>query len=109
MYYYWAVRYFDGTEYSDWSNARRFRIKPGAYEFAYPGADALMSKIPIGHPRIYITQNTLQEVRNWNNSNPQATATYRKIIAEADRNLQNTNIEQPILELSLIHIYIEEV
>ena len=39
VYYYWAVRYFDGTEYSDWSNARRFRIKPGAYEFAYPGAD----------------------------------------------------------------------
>ena len=98
VYYYWAVRYFDGTEYSDWSNARRFRIKPGAYEFAYLGADALMSKIPIGHPRIYVTQNTLQEVRNWNNSNPQAAATYNKIIAEADRNIQNTNIEQPILE-----------
>ncbi len=83
VYYYWAVRYFDGKEYSEWSNARRFKIKPDAYEFVYPGADALMAKIPKSHPRIYFTQDTLEDMRSWKDTNADCKRIYDSIISKA--------------------------
>lgn len=53
--YYWAVRYWIGKEYSEWSAARRFRIDPDAYEFTVPDLEGIVASIPKTHPRIYFS------------------------------------------------------
>ena len=99
VYYYWAVRYFDGKEYSQWSNARRFKIKPGAYEFVYPGADALMAKIPKSHPRIYFTQDTLEDMRSWKDTNADCKRIYDSIISKAHEYVEANYIpKEPVLQ-----------
>ena len=92
VHYYWAVRYFDGKEYSEWSNARRFRISPDAYEFVYPGAEALMARIPGSHPRIYATSDTLETFRGWKDKNESAKKAYDTIIGTAKSYLTKKEI-----------------
>lgn len=96
--YYWAVRYYDGKKYSNWSNVRRFRISPDAYEFVYPGADAVLAKIPDGHPRIYATPSTLGEFRSWKDDNPYSKNAYDAILSKADKYIDaNEPLEEPKL------------
>lgn len=99
VYYYWAMRYHVGNEYSEWSNARRFRIKPGAYEFVYPGAEALMARIPKEHPRIYITHDKLDEIRGYKDKYPDCKRIYDNIVGTARGYVQSNNIPpEPIRE-----------
>lgn len=101
VYYYWAVRYYDGSAYSAWSNARRFKIRPNAYEFTYPGADEVMKNVPTGHPRIYATQQTLEEVRSWKDKNEQSKKCYDSIVNTARAYLTTRDIPaEPVKETS---------
>ncbi len=82
--YYWSVRYKTAAGYGTWSDARRFRIAPDAHEFVYPGIEEVAKNIPESHPRIYVTQETLSEVRSWKDKNEYTKRIYDKIISEAD-------------------------
>ena len=62
--YYWRVRYFTGSGVSKWTEGRRFRISPDAYEFTFPGVDEVMKRIPTTHPRILTTPDTVEDFRN---------------------------------------------
>lgn len=61
--YYWAVRYYEGTNYSNWSTPRRFRLDPSAWEFTVPDLDGIVEAIPTSHPRIWFTSETLDEFK----------------------------------------------
>lgn len=61
--YYWAVRYSKNGKTSGWSAARRFRIDPDAYEFTVPEPDKIADSIPVSHPRIWFTEDTIDEFR----------------------------------------------
>ena len=61
--YWWAVRYRKtaGGEASAWSVARRFRIDPSAYEYIVPDFNVVAASIPKTHPRIWFTEDTIDE------------------------------------------------
>ncbi len=63
-YYWWRVRYIhkSGTA-SDWTEPRKFRIDPDAYEFTSPDIDTLLGRIPTEHPRILTTPENLEEFK----------------------------------------------
>ena len=42
--YYWAVRYHTAAGTSAWSDARRFRIDPGAYTFTVDDIDKIIQR-----------------------------------------------------------------
>lgn len=97
--YYWAVRYFDGKDYSEWSDARRFRIRPDAYEFVQPDIDTLMERVPKTHPRIYMTQDNLDEVRSWKDTNKDCMRVYNDIVNTAKKYVADNYIPpEPVLK-----------
>ena len=101
VHYYWAMRWSDGSKNSEWSNPRRFRVDPEAYEFVYPGAEAVAQRIPKGHPRIYATPDTLEEVRGWKDTNEKSQAVYTNIINTAKAYVENGIIlSEPVRKLS---------
>ena len=101
VHYYWAVRWYDGREYSEWSNPRRFRIDPDAQEFVYPGPEAIAARIPQGHPRIYATPDTLEEVRSWKDTNEHSKLAYENIVGTAKGYLADKQIpDEPIKQTS---------
>lgn len=61
--YYWSVRYGIGDKVSDWSAPRRFRIDTDAYEFVIPDGEQLLNTVPTTHPRIWFTQDTVEDFR----------------------------------------------
>ena len=62
--YYWSVRYKTGSAESEWTQPRRFRIDPDAWEFAVPSLEEMLSRVPKSHPRIWATPETVNELRN---------------------------------------------
>lgn len=83
--YWWRVRYYtsDGSN-SDWTEARRFRIDPDAYEFTVPETDILKARIPEGHPRVITTAAELDEFRQLKSSNANALKYYNYLINKAN-------------------------
>ena len=83
--YWWRVRYYtsDGS-YSEWTEARRFRIDPDAYEFTVPEAEILKSRIPEGHPRVIAKASELEQFRNLKNKSVNALRYYNYITGKAD-------------------------
>ena len=69
--YWWAVRYRTkaGGEASDWSVARRFRIDPSAHEYIVPDFKEVAASIPKTHPRIWFTEDTIDEFIEQKNTN----------------------------------------
>jgi len=70
--YYWRVRYFTGSGVSYWTEARRFRVSPDAYEYTFPGVDDVLSRVPNSHPRILTTPDKAEEFRTLKDTNPVA-------------------------------------
>ena len=66
---YWRVRYWKNGTVSSWSDLRKFRIDPDAYTYTLPSYDSMLSKVPTSHPRIWFTKDTLEEKRNYKNTN----------------------------------------
>jgi len=62
--YFWRVRFTDaeGRE-SEWSDVRRFTIPEDATQFPMPTRDELMSRIPEGHPRLFVRPDEIAWLR----------------------------------------------
>lgn len=88
--YYWAVRYTKGGKKSEWSAARRFRIDPDAYVFTVPESDEIADTIPVSHPRIWFTEDTIDEFRK-----KAETETGKKIV-ESMISVTESNMLDPI-------------
>ena len=96
VHYYWAVRYNMGSTPSGWSTPRRFRIDPNAYEFPVPDIDTLLSRIPSTHPRILVTQDTLDEFRSYKDKYEGSKEVYDAIVKMArDYTEQNVIDAEP--------------
>jgi len=95
--YWWAVRFNIGVKNSGWSDARRFRIQPNAYEFVSTDIETLMSRIPEGHPRVYTTAENLDEFRALADTNEQAARIRSYYVGIAERELlQPLNVPEDI-------------
>ena len=81
--YYWSVRYRVSGGYSEWSEARRFRIDPDAVEFPVPDIEILLDRVPAGHPRIYTTPEDLSSFRAIKDSNEIAEGIYNNYMKNA--------------------------
>lgn len=90
--YWWAVRYHKGDAVSPWSAARRFRLDPDAYEFVVPNLDELVERVPESHPRIFFTQDTIEDFKK-----KYETETGKILV---DKMIQNTEVwmKQPMIE-----------
>jgi hypothetical protein len=81
----WHWRYriarSDGTM-SPWSRARRFVVPQDAAEFPQPTMDQLRSRIPAGHPRLFIRAGDLARLREWARGG--GAESYRRLIERAD-------------------------
>ena len=94
--YWWAVRYVKGGKASGWSDARRFRIDPDAYEFPLEPLEDIFARLPQTHPRIYTTPDTLEEFRAIKDTNPVSKELYDKAIQLADKQMPNAaNLREP--------------
>ena len=87
--YFWQVRCSNGTEYSDWSAKRRFRVDPDTSVFEVPSVEEIAAKVPVSHPRIYMTAETIDDFKSLAN-----TASGSKVL---ERMIDTT--EQYIAEL----------
>jgi len=62
--YYWRYAACDADgKRTDWSRTRSFRIKPGAVPFAQPGHDEFLSRMPKGHPRLFLRPEDVARFR----------------------------------------------
>ncbi|GAA3412686.1 DUF4962 domain-containing protein [Paenibacillus hodogayensis] len=62
--WYWRVRFHTpNTDWSAWSDVRSFRIDPQYVPFPVPPIDSIMANIPVSHPRVWATQDTLADFR----------------------------------------------
>lgn len=96
VHYWWAVRYVVNGKPSGWSDARRFRIDPDAYEFPLEPLEDIFARLPKTHPRIYTTPDTLDEFRAIKDTNPVSKELYDKAIQLADRGMANAaNLHEP--------------
>ncbi len=96
VHYWWAVRYVKGGKASGWSDARRFRIDPDAYEFPLEPLEDIFARLPKTHPRIYTTPDTLEEFRAIKDTNPVSKELYDKVVQLADRSMVNAaNLHEP--------------
>ena len=85
-YYWWRVRYVhknSGTA-SVWTEPRKFRIDPDAYEFVSPDIDTLLGRIPTEHPRILTTPENLEEFKNYRKDSETSYAVYTSFINSAN-------------------------
>jgi len=96
VHYWWAVRYVRNGKASAWSDARRFRIDPDAYEFPLEPLEDIFARLPKTHPRIYTTPETLEEFRAIKDTNPVSKEMYDKAIQLADKQMPNAaNLREP--------------
>ena len=84
IHYYWAVRYKKGNTVSEWSIPRKFRIDPDAYEYPFPTSEEIAERIPKGHPRLYATEETLDEIRAYKDIYPQSKEAYDELVVKCD-------------------------
>ena len=88
--YYWAVRYKLGTKYSVWTEPRRFRIDPDAWEYVVPDIEEILQRVPKTHPRVWATQDNLAEFRAF-----AETETGKKIIDNCEKQVR-TAMQSPL-------------
>ena len=95
--YWWAVRYrtVDGGKPSDWSVARRFRIDPSAHEYIVPDFREVVDSVPKSHPRIWFTEDTVDEFVALKDS-PNGQKAYNKMISQCDSYIRNHNYQEPL-------------
>ncbi|SFB56388.1 Cohesin domain-containing protein [Cohnella sp. OV330] len=61
--YFWRVRFHKSEGWSAWSDVRKFRIDADSVPFPVPPVSELMAKVPVSHPRVLATADTLSEFR----------------------------------------------
>ncbi len=61
--WWWRYRYVRGDQASEWSEAWSFGIAPDAHEFPVPRPAELLARVPVEHPRVYATRETLEQFR----------------------------------------------
>lgn len=62
--YYWSVRYKNASgQMSLWSAPRRFTMDSNYHEFKVKTGEEILAQIPKSHPRIWFTQDTLEDFR----------------------------------------------
>ncbi len=62
--YWWAIRYTNSSgQTSSWSVPRRFTLDTNYHEFKVIPAEDIVAAIPQSHPRIWFTQDTLEDFR----------------------------------------------
>ena len=96
VHYWWAVRYVKDGKPSGWSDARRFRIDPDAYEFPLEPLEDIFARLPKTHPRIYTTPDDLENFRAIKDTNPVSKELYDQAIRTADAQMANAaNLREP--------------
>ncbi len=99
--YWWSVRFNENGKDGGWSDSRRFRIQPDAYEFTVPDLDTLMSRIPKEHPRVYTTKAELENFRTLADSDSNAAAIKKFYVEFAEAEIQKElNIPDNIPDLT---------
>ena len=94
--YYWSVQFEtkDGR-FSEWSDVRRFTILPTAVPFIVDSAETMINKLKgIGHPRIAVNKNTIDEFRKL--SEGVSKSTYSTLYKTAEKYLEGTIPKEPV-------------
>lgn len=61
--WFWCFRFRQKQEWSEWSDARSFSIAPDAHSMPLPAKADLLSRIPDGHPRLFVRPEQMDELR----------------------------------------------
>jgi len=96
-FYYWAVRYYIGDEVSNWSTPRRFRLDVDNVEFTVPEGTAILDAFPDTHPKIWFTQDTIDEFRE-KTETTQGKIAKAALLASANANMKKAIPTDPGLE-----------
>ena len=80
VYYWWALRYHKGSEVSEWSVARRFKLASDSVELIFPTKERVLEAIPQSHPRFFFTQETLPKVKADIMSSPTASKYLEEVL-----------------------------
>ncbi|SFB56423.1 Fibronectin type III domain-containing protein [Cohnella sp. OV330] len=63
--WYWRVKYHKPADgWSEWSDVRRFRIEEQNMPFPVPPIEDIIEQVTTGHPRIWTTDDTLDEFQD---------------------------------------------
>ncbi|MCK4291574.1 MAG: DUF4962 domain-containing protein [Planctomycetes bacterium] len=82
--YSWQYRGKDGKgRYTNWSKSRKFTIASDAAAMAMPGRGELISRIPKGHPRLFMRPENLGRLRGL--ARGKMKAEYEKLVKESER------------------------
>jgi len=86
--WYWRFRYVDRDgRKSSWSRPREFRIPEGARRMPMPPRKELLSRIPRGHPRLFIRPEDVPRLRRL--ASTKMKESYAARLATCDRLLEH--------------------
>lgn len=96
VYYWWALRYHKGSEVSEWSIARRFKLASDSVELIFPTKERVLEAIPQSHPRFFFTQETLPQVKEDILSSPTAKKYLEEVLTKTvAKNIANGVQKEP--------------
>ena len=78
--YWWAVRFTTDDGISEWTEASKFFVPKDAYIYTLPEMEDVVSQIPESHPRLGVTQETLEEFRTYKNTSKEAKLYYENLV-----------------------------
>jgi len=94
--WYWHVRYHTPADgWSEWSDARRFRIEEDYVPFPVPAIDQLIQNVGTAHPRIWTNAATLDDFKALSESPGQSRDFYQKINNSVIANLCTPTTAEP--------------
>lgn len=92
--YYWSARYKTADGISEWSEAKRFTVRPDAYSYPVPDITVLSDKFAsMSHPRIIVNEDTIDEFRALKDTSKVSKYYYGLIIDSADSVVTNSKVD----------------
>ncbi len=86
--WWWRFRFTDSKgRVSAWSRARSFQVAPDAQPFPLPTRQELLSRIPKGHPRLFVRPEQLPELRR--RAQTDLKPLYDQLVATCERLVKN--------------------
>lgn len=92
--YYWRYRYTakGQGEPSNWSTTRSFDVASTATVFPRPSAEELKRRVPMAHPRMFTTPDTIEALRSTTTTN---TTQLKALLSAADKYLSAPLMAEP--------------
>lgn len=93
--YHWRYRFTTKKETSPWSRVRSFRIDTEAVAFPMPPREALLARVPEGHPRLFLRPEDLPRLREL--AQGPLKDRWKTIVARCEKLLKNPpDVSEPL-------------